>query len=201
MTNQESTLSKSIYQNMQLKDSDELLKIWVKNDRLEWSDEAFSIIHDILLERLGNVPEQKTGVSERRRKRKGTEKTKIPASVFIIFSPVVVVLFLIALVPVINPGIEDEWFTILFLVSMALFFFIPGLYFGWKSFFQGEQTKKKATENLPNMKKQLGIFYRFSTYFLPDRFAPIYFLYAMRFLSFVLISGGIRMIMFLMDVL
>ena len=58
MTNQKSSLSKSIYQNMQLKDSDELLGIWTKNDRSEWSDEAFLVIHDILLERLGSVPHQ-----------------------------------------------------------------------------------------------------------------------------------------------
>jgi len=202
MANQESSLSKSIYQNMQLKDSDELLKIWVKNDRLEWSDEAFSIIHDILLERLGNVPEQNADVPRRRRNRKEKEKAKTPLSVLIIFSPAVVVLLLILLIPVINPQPDDKWFTVLMFVSLALFFFFaPGFYFGWKSLFESEQSKKKVAENIPNMKKRMGIFYRFYTYFLPDRFVPTYFLFAMRFMSVVLIYGGIRMIMFLMEVL
>jgi hypothetical protein len=74
MTNQESTLSKSIYQNMQLKDSDELLGIWIKNDRSEWSDEAFLVIHNILLERLGSVPQQGTKYPKRKRGRKVKEK-------------------------------------------------------------------------------------------------------------------------------
>ncbi len=76
INNQESTLSNSIRQNMQLKDSDELLAIWVKNDRLEWSDEAFSIIHDILLERLGSVPAQKIYNPKSRQ----NQKAKIPSS-------------------------------------------------------------------------------------------------------------------------
>ena len=185
---------------MQLKDSDELLKIWVKNDRLEWSDEAFSIVHDILLERLGSVPEQNTDNPQRRRSRKVKVKAKIPLSVIIIFSPAVVALLLLLSIPVINPQPDDKWFTVLMFVSLALFFFMPGFYFGWKSLSESEQTKKRVAKNLPEMKKRMGIFYHFYTYFLPDRFIPIYFLYFARFISIVLIYGGIRMIMFLIDV-
>jgi len=199
MANQESALSKSIYQNMQLKDSDELLKIWVQNDRIEWSDEAFSIVHDILLERLGSVPEQNSNIPQRRRSRKVKVKAKIPLSAIIIFSPAVVIPLLILLIPVVNPQPADKWFTVLMFVSMALFFFLPGFYIGWKSLFESEQAKKRVAENLPKMKKQLGIFYYFYTYFLPDRFVPVYFLYVMRFMSIMLIYGGVRMVMFLID--
>jgi len=200
MANQESSLSKSIYQNMQLKDSDELLKIWVQNDRNEWSNEAFSIVHDILLERLGSVPEQNPDSPQRKRSRKVRAKAKIPPSVIIIFSPAVVVLLLILSISVINPQPDDKWFSVLMFVSLALFFFMPGFYFGWKSLVEGEQIKKRVAKQLPDMKKRMGIFYHFYTYFLPDRFVPIYFLYLARFSSIVFIYGGVRMIMFLIDV-
>jgi hypothetical protein len=48
----------SIFQSMQEKDTEELLQIWKKNNRKEWSDQAFEVIHDILSEKLGTVPEQ-----------------------------------------------------------------------------------------------------------------------------------------------
>jgi hypothetical protein len=197
---QESSLSRSIRQNMQLKDSDELLAIWKMNDRLEWSDEAFAVVHDILAERLGSVPPQNSHPPRRRRNKEGTKKSKIPLSMVVIFSPAIVVLLLILLIPSVNPGPDDKWFTVLFFVSMALFFFLPGFYFGWKSFFQSKETLKKVAENVPNMKKSAGIFYRFYTYFLPDRFVPVYFLIAMGFMSIMLIYGGIRMVMFLIQV-
>lgn len=197
MTNQESNLSKSIYQNMQLKDSDELIKIWIKNDRSEWSDEAFLIIYDILLKRLGSVPQQSSENPKRRRNRKIKEKNKLPLSIIIIFLPGVIVLVLIGLIPLIDPGPNDKWFTFLMLMSLSLFFFIPGIYFGWKSFFQSEELKKSAVNNLPNTKRLAGVFYYIYTYFLPDRFVPIYILYSTRFMSILLIYGGIKMIMLL----
>jgi hypothetical protein len=43
---------------MNLKDTDELIQIWQLNDRREWSDEAFEIVKEILVERGAQVPEQ-----------------------------------------------------------------------------------------------------------------------------------------------
>ena len=185
---------------MQLKDSDELLAIWRKNDRLEWSDEAFTVIHDILVERLGSAPPQNMHPARRRSRKKTAGKSKIPLSVIILFSPAVVILLLLLLIPAVNPGSEDKWFTVLFFISMALFFFLPGFYFGWKSFFRSKETLKQVAENVPNMKKSGGIAFRLYTYFLPDRFVPGYFLIVMGFMSVLLIYGGIRMIMFLIQV-
>ena len=51
-------LRQQIYNRMQEKETEELLDIWKRSDRDEWSDDAFEIIHNILLERLGSVPEQ-----------------------------------------------------------------------------------------------------------------------------------------------
>ncbi len=193
INNQESELSKSIRRNMQLKDSDELLAIWIKNDRQEWSDETFSIVHEILLERLGNVPAQKVYNPKSRR----NQKAKIPSVLILIFSPAILVLLLIILIPAINPGPSDQWFTVLFFASMALFFFLPGFYFGWKSWFQGEQVKQRVRANLPDMKK--SFLYGLYTYFLPDRLVPTYFLILARFISVVLIYGGVKMILLLIE--
>ncbi len=51
-------LHQQIYQNMNLKETDELLAIWQRNDREEWSDEAMEIVKDILTERSVEIPEQ-----------------------------------------------------------------------------------------------------------------------------------------------
>ena len=55
--NQE-TWQGQINEKMRLKTTYELLDIWEDNDRSQWSDEAFQVIHDILIERTGSVPEQ-----------------------------------------------------------------------------------------------------------------------------------------------
>ena len=52
------SLRQQIYHSMQERQTEELLQIWRDNDRQEWSNEAFEVIHTILKERLGNVPEQ-----------------------------------------------------------------------------------------------------------------------------------------------
>lgn len=43
---------------MREKETEELLTIWQKNDRQAWSDDAFEAIHQVLQERLEEIPEQ-----------------------------------------------------------------------------------------------------------------------------------------------
>ena len=50
-------LRNQIYSNMQLKSTDELMRIWKQNDHEEWSDTAFEIVKQILLQRTGSLPE------------------------------------------------------------------------------------------------------------------------------------------------
>jgi hypothetical protein len=202
MTNQDAELLKTIYQQMQLKDTDELLAIWSKNDRLEWSEEAFSIIHEILLERSVSIPPQNDHRSSRKHYKKVSKRRRtIPLPLIIIFSPGILVLVTIILIQVIKPGPDDLWLTALFFISMALFFFAPGFYFGYKGWFQSEQLKQKAGEILPNMKKSRVILYRLSTCFLPDRYIPDYFLFGTRFVSISCLIGGVKMILFLLQAL
>jgi len=45
-----------IYNNLSLRETEELLEIWNKNDRGEWTDLAFDVVEEILRERLGELP-------------------------------------------------------------------------------------------------------------------------------------------------
>lgn len=43
---------------MKLKETDELISIWQKNNRAEWSDAAFEVVKELLIERGQVLPEQ-----------------------------------------------------------------------------------------------------------------------------------------------
>lgn len=47
-----------LYQNLNQKDTDELLEIWRDNDLTQWTNTAFEVIYEILQERIGEVPAQ-----------------------------------------------------------------------------------------------------------------------------------------------
>ena len=55
----ENSLQKSIFDNLSLKESDELLKIWQENNRNEWSALTFDVIQQILQTRGIELPAQK----------------------------------------------------------------------------------------------------------------------------------------------
>lgn len=57
-------LRDQIYNNMNMKDTDELIEIWETNNRYEWTDTAFDVVHQILLNRIGKLPEQNDPVFE-----------------------------------------------------------------------------------------------------------------------------------------
>ncbi len=189
-----SSLSKSIYQNMKLKETDELLEIWSDNDRLEWSDETFEVIRVILLERLGEVPPQAASGSIQHYKKVAKEKSKVPLPVILIFSPFLLVIILLFL----QPGIDNKLFSVLMFSSLALFFFAPGMYFGWLGWIKGKETKQKILVNLrKNKKVRHSIFFRFHSLFLSDKYLPSYFLLNIRVISIVFIYGGVQMLLLL----
>ncbi len=55
---------KQIYNNLKLKETDELMEIWKINDRVERSELAFDVIREILQQRLGEIPPQGEPVYE-----------------------------------------------------------------------------------------------------------------------------------------
>jgi hypothetical protein len=57
-------LRDQIFNTLRLRETDELLEIWITNDRVEWSDNAFEVIQEILNQRLGELPKQKNPVLE-----------------------------------------------------------------------------------------------------------------------------------------
>lgn len=67
-------LRQMIRNNLNLKETDELLSIWQTNDRAAWTDMTFELIEEILRERLGEVPPQ-TGPQLPSSETDGDEKT------------------------------------------------------------------------------------------------------------------------------
>ncbi|MFT3892391.1 MAG: hypothetical protein QM730_12215 [Anaerolineales bacterium] len=49
-------LRSQIYNELNLRETDDLLDIWHANDHEEWSDTAFEVIKEILTDRLGEIP-------------------------------------------------------------------------------------------------------------------------------------------------
>lgn len=57
-------LRDQIFNNMNMKDTDELVEIWETNNRYEWTDVAFDVVRQILQNRIGELPEQNDPVFE-----------------------------------------------------------------------------------------------------------------------------------------
>lgn len=51
-------LRNQIYKNFSEKETKELLEIWQKNDRVEWTDLAFEVLEEVLRKRVKNIPSQ-----------------------------------------------------------------------------------------------------------------------------------------------
>jgi hypothetical protein len=68
-----SSLRSQIYSRMNLKETDELINIWQANNRTEWSEEAFEIVKEILVERGEQVPEQNQPVYKVRDQEESTK--------------------------------------------------------------------------------------------------------------------------------
>ena len=49
-------LRQQTYESMDEMDTEVLIEIWQKHDREEWTDLAFNVVEQILLERIGEVP-------------------------------------------------------------------------------------------------------------------------------------------------
>lgn len=63
MEDKANSLRHQIYRSMDLKDTQELIEIWEKNDGDEWSDQAFEVIEEILRNRNVELPEQHRGAA------------------------------------------------------------------------------------------------------------------------------------------
>jgi len=59
------TLRKEVFNRLNLKETDELIEIWKKNDRVEWSETAFELTKEILEQRLGKLPTQNEPIFKR----------------------------------------------------------------------------------------------------------------------------------------
>ena len=57
-------LRKQVYESLNLKETDELIEIWITNDRVKWSETAFDVTKEILEQRLGEIPPQSEPIFE-----------------------------------------------------------------------------------------------------------------------------------------
>jgi len=53
-----------MYNELNLRETEDLLDIWYRNDHEEWSDTAFEVIKEILSKRLGEIPPQELSSEE-----------------------------------------------------------------------------------------------------------------------------------------
>lgn len=53
-----------VYENFSFKETDEIIKIWTTNDRVEWTDLAFDVMREILEQRLEMIPPQNIAILE-----------------------------------------------------------------------------------------------------------------------------------------
>ena len=209
MENNRGALLGAIYRNMQLKDTDELLRIWTQNDRDEWADEAFFVLQEILLERDVEIPEQKIGTVGRKRrknkKKKNKKQRQVPgATMWLLLSPGIILLFFIVLmwvVSVVTPVVSGIWPVVVVFGLIALQLLAVGFYSGWKSWLRVNETKRELVRKLPEMRKKKPIIYRLVTLFLPDKNVPVFYLWGMRFGSVLFIIYGIFTIQFLLELL
>ncbi len=51
-------LRDQIFNNMNIRETDELIEIWKANNVSEWSELAFDVVKEILIKRLGELPAQ-----------------------------------------------------------------------------------------------------------------------------------------------
>lgn len=58
------SLRRQIYNNFNLKETDELVEIWQQNNRVEWAEDTFSVIEEILRDRLDELPPQDEPILE-----------------------------------------------------------------------------------------------------------------------------------------
>src|ERR1043165_7536267 len=57
-------LRKHIFNELNLRDTEDLLEIWQTNDHVEWSDQAFNVIKEILQNRGIEIPQQDEPINE-----------------------------------------------------------------------------------------------------------------------------------------
>lgn len=68
-----SEFRQEIYNELNLRETEDLMEIWQNNDRFEWSDEAFSVISEILKHRGVEIPTQNEPVYHHEKDAKNEE--------------------------------------------------------------------------------------------------------------------------------
>ena len=172
-------LADAIYQNMRLKETRELLSIWVRNDRSAWTDETFEIIQDLLIERLGSVPPQ--GKVRGRRKPKKKPKSlallpiKKPASLSLLNLAIILALLAPILWMMLKSVLNDRWIIGLLWFLLDIFLLLYGINLFWLVWFHTEKFEKNVEILVSWYAERSALeifFFRLGTFFMPDHAQP-----------------------------
>jgi hypothetical protein len=68
-------LHQQVYESMDQRQTEDLIEIWRANDRVDWSDEAFEVISEILQSRGVQLPEQNEPVLQHEENTEDTDDT------------------------------------------------------------------------------------------------------------------------------
>jgi len=69
-----SSLHEQIYETWNLRETEDLLVVWQTNDRVEWSEDVFEVVEEILIKRGVEIPQQDPPVLVHESKDEKTQK-------------------------------------------------------------------------------------------------------------------------------
>lgn len=110
-----------IRDNMKSKSDEELLNIWKENNRNEYSDDAFKIIKELILERNLELPEQNEALLDNDSQITSLSlKSKIIKTILLF----ALVIFWLYFINIINPSNLDQRLIIAHLIGWGVIIFI-----------------------------------------------------------------------------
>jgi len=135
-------LRDEIYANMQLKTTDELLKIWEENDRKEWTPLAHDVIKEILEQRTGktlNPPSLHKNIHLNAKSTKLDKplRNKLLHTTIIVYLWLWLIIFFVLVYSILTGGMRDRtnlaiWFSCLLGLSISqCVMFAIVTYYSW----------------------------------------------------------------------
>ena len=164
------SLRNQIFSNLNLKETDELVDIWITNDRAEWSDTAFNVVEEILEQRLDELPVQNASILEHQ---KQIKIVSTPLSKEDRISRNAKAAFIIGLLapfgaicgPLVTivGGVNEFLPIVIFGLAIPFLFFLAGVAFG----IFGIKSKQRSTAIIGVLLSGLSLYFYLDIFFIP----------------------------------
>jgi hypothetical protein len=188
----DTSLSESLYSQLNAKDTAELLAIWTRNDADECTPEELTVLSAILSERLGSLPSRSPATRRKHIKRPAAKKKTrarfTPGQIWSGAAGLIVFALLIEMT-----GKDRQIPTLVFLAA-SLLFLVPAFLIGRRAWFQSAQLKRVVSA-IPAKDPADGR--SLITRLVPEQDMPQYVVWLLRLISIALLAGGIIMIVYL----